>query len=47
VRKLIEQQPRQEQSMMPFITDHPIIRPVDEYGQWIKQALSQTQECLT
>lgn len=46
VRKLIEQRPCQEQSTMPFITEHPIIRPVDEYGQWIKQALSQTQECI-
>lgn len=49
VRKLIEQRPedQQVQTMMPFITEHPIIRPVDEYGQWIKQALSQSQECLT
>jgi transposase len=54
VRKLIEQQPtdRQVQTTMPFITEHPIIRPVDDYGQWIRDALSQTQssntqECLT
>ena len=54
VRKLIEQQPgeQQTQTMMPFIAEHPIIRPVDEYGQWIREALSQTQtsstqECLT
>ena len=48
VRKLIEQQPgdRQIQSMMPFITEHPIIRPVEDYGQWVKDALSQTQECI-
>ena len=40
VRKLIEQQPgeQQTQTMMPFIAEHPIIRPVDEYGQWIKEA---------
>jgi hypothetical protein len=49
VRKLIEQQPgeQQTQSMMPFITEHAIIRPVDEYGQWVKDALCQTQECIT
>jgi len=54
LRKLIEQQPepQQEQTMLPFITEHPIIRPVDEYGQWIRDALSQTQtsstqECIT
>lgn len=49
VRKLIEHQPGEQQTMMPFITEHPIIRPVDEYGQWIKEALSQipsTQECI-
>ena len=45
VRKLIEQQGVEEQSTMPFLTEHPIIRPVDDYGQWVKQALSQ--ECLT
>ena len=44
VRKLIEQQPgdQQSQSMMPFIAEHPIIRPVDDYGQWVREALSQT-----
>jgi hypothetical protein len=61
VRKLIEQQPtdRQVQTTMPFIEEHPIIRPLNEYSQWIRDALSQTQsstaeralpstqECLT
>jgi hypothetical protein len=49
VRKLIEQQPgaRQSQATMPFITEHPIIRPVDDYGQWIKQALANTQTADT
>jgi transposase len=52
VRKLIEHKSdgQQTQTMMPFITEHPIIRPLDEYGQWIRDALSQTQntqECLT
>jgi transposase len=53
VRKLIEQQPgeQQTQTTMLFITEHSIIRPVDEYGQWVKEALSQTQltqtqECI-
>jgi transposase len=43
LRKLIEQQPgeRHTQTLMPFIAEHPIIRPVDEYGQWIREALSQ------
>ena len=45
VRKLIGRQPgeQQAQTMMPFITEHPIIRPVDEYGQWIRDALAKTQ----
>jgi transposase len=49
VRKLIEQQPGCEQSMMPFITEHAIIRPVDDYGQWLREALAKTQtrECIT
>jgi transposase len=46
VRKLIERQQPEEQSILPFITEHPIIRPVDDYGQWVKQALAQTQECV-
>jgi transposase len=41
VRKLIEQQPAAEQSTMSFLTEHPIIRPVDDYGQWVKEALTQ------
>ena len=42
VRKLIERQPgdQQIQSMMPFITEHAIIRPVDDYGQWVREALA-------
>lgn len=46
VRKLIEHHPAQEQSILPFISEHPIIRPVDDYGQWVKEALAQTQECM-
>lgn len=45
VRKLIERRQPEEQSLMPFIAEHPIIRPVDDYGQWVKQVLSQ--ECVT
>jgi hypothetical protein len=42
VRKLIErQQPAEEQSILPFITEHPIIRPVDDYGQWVRDSLLQ------
>ena len=44
VRKLIERQPGEEQSLMPFITEHPIIRPVDDYGRWVKEALAQTAD---
>ena len=57
LRKLIDSQPaeRQTQMLMPLLTEHPIIRPVDEYGQWVKEALCQTpqrpspftQECLS
>lgn len=53
VRKLIERNPdeRQTQTLMSFITEHAIIRPLDEYGQWVKEALrqipsTQTQECI-
>lgn len=45
VRKLIERQPCEEQSLMPFISEHPIIRPVGDYGQWVRESLSQ--ECIT
>jgi hypothetical protein len=41
VRKLIENGNPQEQTLMPFISEHPIIRPVDEYGQWVREALTQ------
>jgi hypothetical protein len=49
VRKLIEHKSddRQMQTTMPFIEEHPIIRPVDEYGQWIRDALSQSQTSNT
>ena len=53
VRELIKRQPAaQEQSTLPFIAEHPIIRPVDDYGQWVREALSQTrlaqtQECIS
>lgn len=46
VRKLIERHPADEQSILPFISEHPIIRPVDDYGRWVKEALAQTQECM-
>jgi hypothetical protein len=33
--------------MMPFISEHSIIRPVDDYGRWVKEALAKTQEHIT
>ena len=53
VRKLIERHQPEEQSLMPFITEHPIIRPVDDYGQWVRESLLQAcleqgrKECVT
>jgi hypothetical protein len=48
VRKLIEHKSddRQVQTTMPLIEEHPIIRPLDENGQWIGDALSQSSVWL-
>lgn len=44
VRRLVERRPAEEQSILPFVTEHPIIRPVDDYGQWVRESLLQA--CL-
>jgi transposase len=46
VRKLVGRQGGggAEQQAMSFLSEHAIIRPVDDYGQWVRQALAQTQE---
>jgi transposase len=45
IRKLIQNQAAPEQTLLPLLAEHPIIRPMDDYGQWVQQALSQTQAC--
>jgi transposase len=41
LRLLIERgQPSIEQSKFEFASEHPIIRPVADYGQWLRSALS-------
>ena len=41
LRLLIERgQPAIEQSHFEFASEHPIIRPVADYGQWVRSALS-------
>jgi transposase len=42
VRKLIDHHTSHQQQTIPqFITEHPIIRPVDDYGRWVRQALGE------
>jgi len=52
LRQLIEQgQKAPVQQNFEFAEEHPIIRPVADYGQWLRDALSQQpstqQECVT
>jgi hypothetical protein len=32
----------QEQQMLPFTEEHPVIRPLTEYGKFIQGAFDQT-----
>jgi hypothetical protein len=42
VRELLERrQPPQEQGQLPFISEHPIIRPLSDYTQLIREAFTQ------
>ncbi len=42
VRELLERrQPAQEQGQLPFISEHPIIRPLSDYTQLIREAFTQ------
>lgn len=51
LRQLIRQQPAPIQTTFEFASTHPIIRPVADYGQWVREALSgqssTPQECAT
>ncbi len=41
-RELLERrQPPQEQGQLPFISEHPIIRPLSDYTQLIREAFTQ------
>jgi transposase len=43
IRKLLERsEPAAEQQMLPFIEEHPVIRPLSEYGKLIQTAFDQT-----
>jgi transposase len=43
VRNLLKRSgPAQEQQMLPFLDEHPVIRPLTEYGKFIKGAFDQT-----
>jgi transposase len=41
LRRLIQDQSPAEQSNFEFASEHPIIRPVADYGQWVRSALSR------
>jgi transposase len=49
LRRLIQDPSSAEQSSFEFASEHPIIRPVADYGQWVRCALSGvpslTAEC--
>ena len=43
VRNLLKRsEPAQEQQMLPFLDEHPVIRPLTEYGKFVKGAFDQT-----
>ena len=43
VRNLLKRsEPAQEQQMLPFVEEHPVIRPLTEYGKFIQGAFDQT-----
>jgi transposase len=44
VRNLLKRsEPAQEQQMLPFVDEHPVIRPLTEYGKFVKGAFDQTR----
>jgi transposase len=43
VRNLLKRaEPAQEQQMLPFVEEHPVIRPLTEYGKLIQAAFDRT-----
>ena len=47
LRQLVKKQNPAIQQTFAFASEHPIIRPVADYGQWLTEALSrQPQECV-
>jgi len=43
VRNLLKRsEPAQEQQMLPFVDEHPVIRPLTEYGKFIQAAFDRT-----
>jgi hypothetical protein len=46
VRALIDRNvPKQE--MMPFMSEHPMIRPLSDYGRFVHDAFQQQKESLS
>jgi len=43
IRNLLKRsEPAQEQQMLPFVDEHPVIRPLTEYGKFIQTAFDRT-----
>jgi transposase len=44
VRKLIARQPERVQAALPFLEEHPLIRPLDDYARVVAQAAARKPE---
>ena len=44
IQRLLENQSAAQQQTMKFLDDHPIVRPVAEYGAFIRRSLQGDQD---